>query len=110
MLYLDTRIAKAYPTIEVRVADVCTEVEDAVLIASLARALVETAANESDSRPGAATCSAASGGRPHGLADAREPATGLAPARQVFEALPHPRRAGPARRGRLGLTGDASTG
>jgi len=50
MLYLDTRIAASLPTIEIRVADVCTEVEDVVLVAALARALVQTAAVESDSR------------------------------------------------------------
>lgn len=44
MIYLDARLAENFPTVEVRVADVCTEVEDAVLVAALARALVETAA------------------------------------------------------------------
>jgi carboxylate-amine ligase len=44
MIYFDTRLAENYPTVEVRVADVCTELEDAVLVASLTRALVETAA------------------------------------------------------------------
>lgn len=91
MLYLDTRIAKAYPTIEIRVADVCTEVEDAVLVAALTRALVATAAAESD-RPAwrsdllrAATWRAAR----HGLAGKLvNPATlGLAPAREVYDAL-----------------------
>ena len=46
MLYFDARLAVDYPTVEVRVADVCTEVEDAVLVAALVRALVETAARE----------------------------------------------------------------
>lgn len=46
MLYFDARLAVDYPTVEVRVADVCTEVEDAVLVATLVRALVETAARE----------------------------------------------------------------
>lgn len=46
MLYFDARLAVDYPTVEVRVADVCTEVEDAVLVAALVRALVETAAGE----------------------------------------------------------------
>lgn len=44
MLYLDARLAAAHPTVEVRVADVCTDPDDTVLIAALARALVEVAA------------------------------------------------------------------
>ncbi len=44
MLYLDARLAAAYPTVEIRVADACTEVDDAVLVAALSRALVETVA------------------------------------------------------------------
>ena len=49
MVYFDVRIAEQYPTIEVRVADVCTEVEDAGLVAALARGLVETASRTHDS-------------------------------------------------------------
>lgn len=44
MLYYDVRLAEKYPTVEVRVVDVCTDVEDAVLVALLARALVSTVA------------------------------------------------------------------
>ena len=44
MLYFDVRLAERYPTVEIRVADVCTEVEDAVLVALLTRALVTTVA------------------------------------------------------------------
>jgi carboxylate-amine ligase len=44
MLYFDARPAVSYPTLEIRVADVCTEIEDAVVVAVLARGLVETAA------------------------------------------------------------------
>jgi glutamate---cysteine ligase / carboxylate-amine ligase len=44
MLYFDARLAVSYPTVELRVADVCTEIDDAVLVAALSRALVETAA------------------------------------------------------------------
>lgn len=44
MVYFDVRLSEKYPTVEVRVADVCTEVEDAALVAALARALVTTAA------------------------------------------------------------------
>ena len=46
MLYFDVRLATALPTVEVRVADVCTEVDDAVLVAGLARALVVTVLGE----------------------------------------------------------------
>jgi carboxylate-amine ligase len=42
MLYYDARLSAAYPTVEVRVADTCTDLDDAVLVAALARALVET--------------------------------------------------------------------
>ena len=44
MIYFDARLSAHYPTVEVRVADVCTDVDDAVLIAVLCRALVESAA------------------------------------------------------------------
>jgi carboxylate-amine ligase len=40
MLYFDVRVATDFPTVEIRVADVCTDVEDAVLVATMARALV----------------------------------------------------------------------
>jgi carboxylate-amine ligase len=48
MLYFDVRPARALPTVEIRVADVCTEVDDAVLVALLTRALVETVAGVDD--------------------------------------------------------------
>lgn len=44
MIYFDARLSHRYPTVEVRVADVCLDPADAVLLASLARGLVETAA------------------------------------------------------------------
>jgi carboxylate-amine ligase len=44
MLYFDARLSESFPTVELRVADVCLEVEDAVLVAVLARALVESTA------------------------------------------------------------------
>jgi glutamate---cysteine ligase / carboxylate-amine ligase len=44
MVYFDARLSEHYPTIEIRIADVCLRAEDAVLIAALARALVETEA------------------------------------------------------------------
>ncbi len=46
MLYFDARCSRLYPTVEVRAADVCMYVADAVLIAALCRGLVETAAEE----------------------------------------------------------------
>jgi carboxylate-amine ligase len=46
MLYFDARLARAYPTVEVRIADICATVETATMLATLVRALVETAANE----------------------------------------------------------------
>lgn len=44
MIYFDARLAASYPTVEIRVADVCTDVEDVLLYAALSRALVETSA------------------------------------------------------------------
>lgn len=44
MVYFDARLSEHYPTVEIRIADVCLRAEDAVLIAALARALVETEA------------------------------------------------------------------
>jgi len=44
MIYFDARLSAKYPTVEVRVADVCLRAEHAVLIGVLVRALVETAA------------------------------------------------------------------
>ncbi len=46
MVYLDARLSREYPTLELRIADVCGDVDDAVLVAGLCRALVETAARE----------------------------------------------------------------
>jgi carboxylate-amine ligase len=46
MIYFDARLSQRYPTVEVRVADVCLHADDAVLVAALSRALVETAARE----------------------------------------------------------------
>ncbi|MGD9991387.1 glutamate--cysteine ligase [Pseudonocardia sp.] len=44
MVYFDARLSRRHPTVEIRVADVCRDPDDAVLIAALARALVDTAA------------------------------------------------------------------
>jgi glutamate---cysteine ligase / carboxylate-amine ligase len=46
MIYTDARVSRQYPTVEIRVADVCLDLRDAVLIAALCRGLVETAARE----------------------------------------------------------------
>jgi glutamate---cysteine ligase / carboxylate-amine ligase len=44
MLYFDARLSAKYPTVEIRVADTCTDVDDALVVVALARALVETCA------------------------------------------------------------------
>jgi carboxylate-amine ligase len=46
MIYLEARLSRRLPTVEVRVADVCREPDDAVLVAGLVRALVQTAADD----------------------------------------------------------------
>ncbi len=43
MLYFDARLSQRFPTVEIRVADVCLDVETAELVPGLSRALVETA-------------------------------------------------------------------
>lgn len=44
MVYFDARLSAHLPTVEIRIADVCLLADDAVLIAMLVGALVETAA------------------------------------------------------------------
>jgi len=44
MIYFDARLSTHYPTVEIRVADACPSIDDAVLLAALGRALVVTAA------------------------------------------------------------------
>jgi glutamate---cysteine ligase / carboxylate-amine ligase len=52
MVYFNARLSERYPTIEIRIADVCLRPDHAVLIAALARALVETEARASrEERP-----------------------------------------------------------
>lgn len=52
MAYFDARPSASYPTLEVRVADICLDPRDAVLVAALCRALVTTASAEwRDGRP-----------------------------------------------------------
>ena len=46
MVYFDARLAQHYPTVEIRAADVCFTIEEAIVIAGICRGLVETAAQE----------------------------------------------------------------
>ncbi|WP_189956367.1 glutamate--cysteine ligase 2 [Streptomyces alanosinicus] len=46
MAYFDARLSSHCPTVEIRVADVCLCAQTAVLVATLTRALVETAARD----------------------------------------------------------------
>lgn len=46
MVYFDARLSSRYPTVEVRIADVCLDADTATLLGALARGLVETAARE----------------------------------------------------------------
>ncbi|TYC05665.1 YbdK family carboxylate-amine ligase [Micromonospora sp. WP24] len=43
MLYWYARLSAKYPTVEIRIGDVCPTVDDAVLVAALVRAMVATA-------------------------------------------------------------------
>jgi glutamate---cysteine ligase / carboxylate-amine ligase len=82
-VYFLARLSPRYPTVEIRVADVCLDVGTAVLLAGLTRALVATA-----------------------LAEARRGTpVPAAPARQVTAAL-----AAAARRGHAGAGADPVTG
>jgi carboxylate-amine ligase len=52
MLYADARLSRNHPTVEVRIADVCMDPRDSLVIAVLVRALVDTAARKhSDDTP-----------------------------------------------------------
>ncbi|WP_460853146.1 carboxylate-amine ligase [Nocardioides montaniterrae] len=52
MIYFDARLSARYPTVEVRVADVCADAADAPVLAALVRALVTAASREAeDGRP-----------------------------------------------------------
>lgn len=96
MVYFDARLSRTFPTLEIRVADVCTEPEDAILFTALARALVTTAASRAGSArpPGwrsdlmrGASWRASRYGMAAQLVD---PTTlELAPARAVVESLVH---------------------
>ncbi|MEW2548248.1 glutamate--cysteine ligase [Streptomyces sp. NPDC047002] len=50
MLYFDARLSHRYPTVEIRVADVCLSASTTTTLAALARALVETEARARRSR------------------------------------------------------------
>lgn len=90
MVYFDARLALEAPTVEVRVSDVCTEADDAVLLAALTRALVDTAAQR-PSEPWRSDLQRAATWRAarHGLADRLvDPATRtLVPARAALDSL-----------------------
>ena len=90
MTYFDARLSQSFPTVEIRVADVCTGIEETVLVAALARALVVTAA-EKEQRPWRSELLRAATWRAsrHGLASQLvDPATmRLAPAREVIGSL-----------------------
>jgi carboxylate-amine ligase len=46
MVYFDARLSARFPTVEVRICDVCPDAEDTVLLAALVRGLVETSARD----------------------------------------------------------------
>jgi carboxylate-amine ligase len=46
MIYFDCRLSARYPTVEIRVTDVCAELDEVVLVAALCRALVDVAAQQ----------------------------------------------------------------
>ncbi|MBQ0901751.1 glutamate--cysteine ligase [Micromonospora sp. U21] len=46
MLYWYARLSAKYPTVELRIGDVCPSVDDAVLVAALVRAMVATAMSD----------------------------------------------------------------
>jgi carboxylate-amine ligase len=92
MIYFDARLSANYPTVEIRVCDVCADVGDASVIAALARALVATAADDDAPPPQvrgellrAATWRAARWGVEERLVDAY--GARLVPAWELVEAL-----------------------
>ena len=107
-VYWHARLSPRYPTVEVRVADVCLSVDDAVLLAGLVRALVATAVAEfRDGRPAPAVPTATiedalSAAARHGLGgpgiDVRS--SEAKPQRQLFQDLLDHVRPG------LDITGD----
>lgn len=95
MLYYDARLSARYPTVEVRVTDVCPEPHVAVAVAGLCRALVDTAARATaairrDGEPSTLALRSASWqAARHGVGDRLvDPGTGaLVAAEQAFESL-----------------------
>ena len=90
MTYFDARYAPDYGTVEIRIADVCTSIDDAVLVAALARALVTTTeTSEQQAWRSELVRAATWRASRHGLADRLvDPAAGaLAPAREVVGSL-----------------------
>ncbi len=82
MLYFSARLSRANPTVEVRVADVCTDPADGLLVAALTRGLVEQAARD-----------AAAGRKPdHWRAEALRACHWRAARYGVSGSLVHPRR------------------
>ncbi len=90
MLYFDARLSESFPTVEVRVADVCLDVEDAVLIAVLTRALADSFAAK-DAEPWRSDLLRVAGWRAarYGIGgDLVHPVlTRLTPPREVFAGL-----------------------
>jgi glutamate---cysteine ligase / carboxylate-amine ligase len=97
MIYFDARLAARYPTVEIRVMDLTPTVEDAVLLAALCRALVDTAAGDarrglpppdvSRARLRAATWRAARFGLTGELVAPGRSETALLPAAEAVNAL-----------------------
>jgi carboxylate-amine ligase len=92
MVYFDARLSAQYPTVEVRVGDVCLDPQDAVVLAALVRGLADTAASAAHPGPQprtealrVATWRAARSGLDGDLVS---PETGRpVPAREAVEAL-----------------------
>jgi glutamate---cysteine ligase / carboxylate-amine ligase len=100
MVYFDARLSAKYPTLEVRLPDVCTDPEDALLVAAFVRGLAETLAQPGPGERGqhgevdapwrsdllrAATWRASKFGLADQLVHPVE--RQLAPAREVLEAM-----------------------
>jgi glutamate---cysteine ligase / carboxylate-amine ligase len=84
-VYFLARLSRRYPTVEVRVADVCLDADAAVLVAGLTRALVATALAEARrgtpaaAAPAGQVAAALAAAARHGLAGAGlDPVTGRA--------------------------------
>ena len=54
MLYWYARLSAPYPTVEIRIGDVCPSLDDTILVAALVRALVATRAGRHRRRPAGA--------------------------------------------------------